>query len=69
MYRRVIEASNGQFPARCPIPAGIYRIDNLRIDLDKYPMLMRSFSANANIIFHKNGRILAKFHLKGGIKL
>lgn len=67
MYGRLIEATNGQLPDRCPIKPGVYTIQNLRVDLDKWPLLWRGFNSAASIILHKNGRILTKLNLKGGM--
>lgn len=69
MYGRLIEATNGQFPDRCPIKPGVYTIQNMRIDLDKFPLLYRGFSGAASITLHKNGRILTKLNFQGGITL
>lgn len=68
-YRRWIEASGGQFPEQCPIMPGIYTIQNLRIDLDKFPLLFRGFSSSGSITLHKNGRILSKWDIKASVKL
>lgn len=65
-YGRLVEASGNQLPDRCPIKQGVYRINNFRINLDKYPMLWRGFDVTASLTFHKNGRILSKFDLRGG---
>lgn len=67
-YARLIEASGGQFPAQCPILPGVYTIRNLRIDLDKFPLLWRGFNAAASITIHKNGRILSKWDIRGGVQ-
>lgn len=66
-YGRLIDASSGQFPEHCPIPPGVYTIRNMRIDLDKYPLLFRGFNSAATITVHKNGRILSKWDVKGGV--
>lgn len=68
MYGRLVEASNGQLPDRCPIKPGVYTIKNYRIDLDKYPMFWRGFDTSASLIIHKNGRILAKLDFKKYVK-
>lgn len=69
MYGRLIEASKGQFPERCPIRPGVYTIQNMRVDLDRYPLLWRGFNALASITLHKNGRVLTKVNFKVGLKL
>lgn len=65
IYGRLMEASGYQLPERCPIKAGVYRINNFRVNLDKYPMLWRGFDVYATFTIHKNGRILSKFDLQG----
>lgn len=69
LYGRLVEASNGQFPDRCPIKPGVYTIQNMRIDIDRWPLLLRGFEATASIILHKNGRIITKLDIKGGVQL
>lgn len=69
IYARLVEASSGQFPDRCPIKPGVYQIQNMRIDVDKWPLLWRGFNAAAKIILHKNGRILTKLNLRAGMRL
>lgn len=64
IYGRLVESSNGQLPDRCPIQPGVYTINNMRIDLDKYPLLWRGFNSAAAITLHKNGRILSKWNIK-----
>lgn len=67
-YGRLVEASNGQFPDRCPIKPGVYNIQNMRVELDKWPLLWRGFNAAGSIILHKNGRILSKFDINCGMQ-
>lgn len=69
LYRRLVEASGGQIPAQCPIQPGVYTVQNLKVELDKFPLLFRGFSSTASITLHKNGRILAKWDLKGGVSM
>lgn len=70
MYGRLIEASNGQFPDRCPIKPGVYTIQNMRIDLDKFPLLWRGFNGGAaSITLHKNGRILTRLNIQASMSL
>lgn len=60
IYNQFREASYGQLPERLPIAPGIYRIENIRITNEKFPMLWRGFDVQASFIVHKNGRILSK---------
>lgn len=64
IYGRLVDASNGQLPDRCPIQPGVYTINGMRIDLDRYPLLWRGFNTAATITIHKNGRILSKWNIK-----
>lgn len=68
-YARLIEASNGELPERCPIPKGVYKIRHLRIELDKYPPLKGKLNGNARITVHKNTHILAKFDIKISLQI
>lgn len=63
VYNQFREASNGLLPERLPIKPGIYRIENVRLSMDKYPMLWRGFDVQASFIVHKNGRILSKLDI------
>lgn len=62
-YNHFREASNGLLPDRLPIKQGIYRIENMRLSIEKYPMLWRGFDVKASFIVHKNGRILSKLDI------
>lgn len=69
IYGRMIEASNGQLPDRCPIKPGVYTIRNMRVDLDRYPLLWRGFNTIGTVMLHKNGRVLTKFNVKGSLTM
>lgn len=69
LYGRLVEASNGQLPDRCPIKPGVYTIQNFRFDIDRWPLLLRGFEATASIILHKNGRVITKLDIKGGVQM
>lgn len=64
IYGQLVESSNGQLPDRCPIQPGVYAINNMRIDLDRYPLLWRGFNTIATITMHKDGQILSKWNIK-----
>lgn len=67
VYNQFREASNGQLPERLPIAPGMYRIENMRLSTDKFPMLWRGFDAQASFIVHKNGRILSKLDARAAL--
>lgn len=60
IYNQFREASNGQLPERLPVAPAIYRIENMRLSTERFPMLWRGFDVEASFIIHKNGRILSK---------
>lgn len=51
-------------PVSGSIRPGVYTINNMQIDLDRWPLLWRGFNTAASITLHKNGRILSKWDIK-----
>lgn len=68
VYNQFREASNGLLPDRLPIKPGIYRMENVRLSIDKHPLLWRGFDIQASFIVHKNGRILSKLDVHATYK-
>lgn len=68
LYGAMVEGSQGGLPDRCPIKPGVYAINKMKVDLDRWPLLLRGFDATASFTVHKNGRILSKINLQAVLK-
>lgn len=67
-YGSMVDASGNTLPDRCPIKPGTYNINKMKIDLDKWPLLLRGFDVGASFTIHKNGRILSKINMQASLK-
>lgn len=62
MYRQVMQASD--LPRTCPIPAGVYTIQNFHLDLGRYPLLLRGFDSTAEIMVYNGDQIYTKLNAR-----
>lgn len=60
MYRQLMQSSD--LPRTCPIPIGIYTIQDFHLDLGRFPLLLRGFDSTAEIVVYNGEHIYGKFN-------